>query len=110
MESLSTRTRGQMEAEISQAMIRFQREFLGRGPLEARTYLIDDMALVRLRGVLSVAEQRLAALPPRGAMLVRQLRLELLDQGRALLAQAVSEVVGVGVRGIHSDFDPALDE
>ena len=32
----------------------------GRGPQDVRTYLMDDMALVRLKGVLTPAEQRLA--------------------------------------------------
>lgn len=31
-----------------------------RGPLETKTYLIDDLILVRLRGVLTQAEHHLA--------------------------------------------------
>ena len=39
--STVSRTRGEVEAEISRAVVRFEREFMGRGPLEARAYLID---------------------------------------------------------------------
>ncbi|MFH2122569.1 MAG: Na-translocating system protein MpsC family protein [Pseudomonadota bacterium] len=47
------RTKGQTEAEISEAIIKFEKEFTGRGPLETRTHIRDDMVLVRLKGVLA---------------------------------------------------------
>ena len=34
-----------MERAISQAMIRFEKEFMGRGPLETKAYIIEDMVL-----------------------------------------------------------------
>jgi uncharacterized protein YbcI len=54
------KTRSELESEISQAIIRFKKEYMGRGPLSVRTYLLEDMALVRLQGVLTAAEQKLA--------------------------------------------------
>ncbi len=36
-------TKGQMEAKISEAMIKFEKEFMGRGPNETVTYIIKDM-------------------------------------------------------------------
>ena len=53
-------TKGQMEAEISRALIAFEKEHMGRGPLDAKTYIIQDMVLIRLRGVLTPAEAHLA--------------------------------------------------
>ena len=35
------KTKGQLEAEISDAIVRFELEYMGRGPEEARTYLVD---------------------------------------------------------------------
>ncbi|MCK5327596.1 MAG: DUF2294 domain-containing protein, partial [Candidatus Latescibacteria bacterium] len=55
-----TKTQGQIEAEISEAIINFEKEYMGRGPEETKTYLIDDMVLVRLQGVLTPAEKQLA--------------------------------------------------
>lgn len=52
---MTKKTRGQFEAEFTQAIIKFEKEYLGRGPLEARTFFIQDMILVRLRGVLTLA-------------------------------------------------------
>jgi len=45
---------GEVEAEFTKAIIKLEKEFLGRGPLEARTLLVNDMVLVRLRGVLTL--------------------------------------------------------
>ena len=50
------RTRGQVEAEVSSAIIKFEKEYMGRGPLETKTYILGDMVLVRLKGVLTLAE------------------------------------------------------
>ncbi len=47
------RTRGQVEAEISEAIIKFEKEYMGRGPLETKSYIIDDLILVRLKDVLT---------------------------------------------------------
>lgn len=54
--------KGQLEAEISTIITVFEREHLGRGPKEVRTWIIQDMILIRLRGVLTPAEEKLAAL------------------------------------------------
>jgi len=32
--------KGQLEAKISEAMIKFEKEFIGRGPLETNTFII----------------------------------------------------------------------
>jgi uncharacterized protein YbcI len=43
-------TKGQIEADISMAMTKFEKEHLGRGPKNVRTYIIEDMILIRLIG------------------------------------------------------------
>ena len=53
-------TRGEVEASLANAIIQFEKDHLGRGPVEARVYIIEDMILVRLRGVLTPAESKLA--------------------------------------------------
>ena len=47
------KTKGQLEAEISEAIIKFEKEYMGRGPTETKTYIIDDLVLVRLKGILT---------------------------------------------------------
>ena len=91
---------------ITEAMIRFEREFMGRGPTEARTYLVDDMILVRMKGVITRAEQNLASADPtgRGRDLVKQSRTELLEKARGLLAELVERETGVSVISMHTDI------
>jgi len=69
-------SKGQLEAEITKAIIQFEREHLGRGPREARCWIIQDLILVRLRGVLTPAEEKLAQ-DPEGRNLVKRVRMQL---------------------------------
>lgn len=43
------KTKGQLEAEVSEAIVKFEKEYMGRGPLEVKTYILDNMVLVRSR-------------------------------------------------------------
>jgi len=106
------KTKGQIEAEITEAVIRFEKEFMGRGPVEAKTYLIDDMVLVRLKGVMSRAEQQLASEgdASRGRDLVKQVRREALERGRHLLDAVVRDAVGVDVVSLHTDISTVTGE
>jgi len=106
------KTKGQIEAEITEAVIKFEKEFMGRGPVEAKTYLIDDMVLVRLKGVMSRAEQQLASEgdSARGRDLVKQVRREALERGRAILDAVVRDVLGVNVISLHTDISTVTGE
>lgn len=108
----SRKSKGELEAEISQAIIRFKKEYMGRGPLSVRTYLIDDMVLVRLQGVLTAAEQKLAEVEERsrGRDLIKQMRLELIEHGRPLLETVVQGILGVKVTSLHTDISTRTGE
>lgn len=106
-------TRGQLEAAISEAMIRFEKEFMGRGPLEAKTYIIDDIILVRLQGVLTPAEMRLAEGVEgdrEGQSLIKQVRQALIERGRALLENSLQDIVGIPVQSLHTDISAQTGE
>ena len=84
------KTRGQLEAAITKAIIQFEKDFMGRGPLDSRSYVIDDMVLVRLKNALTPVELRLAETedPRQGRDLIKQVRLELLELDRPMLESA----------------------
>jgi len=94
------KTKGQLEAEISDAMVKFELEYMGRGPEEAKTYLVDDLAIVRLRGVLTPAEKHLASAGDAGSgsRLVKEMRRELIEQARPFLETIIQDVTGQKVR------------
>ena len=98
------KTKGQIEAEISEAIIKFEKEYMGRGPLETKSYVIDDMVLVRLRGVLTQAEHQLAAAGEgsKGRELIKQVRIELLEKGRPLLESVMEAITKRKVKSLHT--------
>jgi uncharacterized protein YbcI len=101
-----------LEMEISQTIVRFEKEFMGRGPLETRAYLLDDLLVVRLKGVLTTAEIKLAESQDskRGRYLLKQVRQELLDRGRPLLEAAIRDILGVSIKSMHTDISTKTGE
>ena len=50
--------RGQgLLARISNEMVRAQKEFFGKGPTEAKSYLLDDLLFIVMRGGMTTAER-----------------------------------------------------
>jgi uncharacterized protein YbcI len=109
---MSAKTKGQYESEISEAVIKFEKEFMGRGPLETKTYVIDDIVLVRLKNVLTQAELKLSNAEDRsdGRELIKRVRIALLEQGRPLLEVAVEKILNVKVKSLHTDISTVTGE
>jgi uncharacterized protein YbcI len=97
------KTKGQVEAEISNAMIQFEKDYMGRGPQETKTFIIEDMILIRLKGVLTPAEQQLAK-NLEGMNLIKMVRSNLLEQGRDLLTTVMEELTGIKIITLHTDI------
>ena len=106
------KTKGRLEAEISDAIVRLELDYMGRGPEEARTYIIDDLVLVRLRGVLTQAERQLAGVDgtPHGRALVKEVRRELIEKARPLPEAIIHDVTGQAVRSLHTDISTRVGE
>ncbi len=106
------RTRGQLEADISEAIVKFEREYMGRGPEAVRTYLLDDIIMVRLQGVLTPAERQLARSDPegQGRALIKQVRMELLEKARPLLDTIVRDITGQSIKSLHTDISTLTGE
>ena len=109
---MTKRTKGQLEAEICEAVIKFEKEFMGRGPLETKAYIIDDIVLVRLKNVLTQAELKLAEVRESkdGRELVKRIRITLLEQGRPLLEAALEKIIGIKVKSLHTDISTVTGE
>lgn len=107
-----TKTKGMLEGEISEALIRFEKEYMGRGPLEARSYIVEDLVIVRLKGVLTRAECQLAQTsdPSNGRELIKRMRHALLEKGRPLLEAMILDMLKVPVRSLHTDLSTVTGE
>jgi len=103
------KTKGESEAEISKALIQFEKDFMGRGPTACKTYIIDDIILVRLKGVLTPAEQHLSK-NPEGRELIKRVRANLLENARTLLAEVIEKVVAVKFTSLHTDISTKTGE
>jgi uncharacterized protein YbcI len=109
MQRSSTLSKGQVEAQIAERITRFQREDLGRGPEDVRVWIIQDLILIRLRGVLTPAERTLAK-DAGGQQLVQQVRRHLLEVSRERLDEMIQEITGVEVVSMHSDVSTRTGE
>ncbi|HOV15766.1 MAG TPA: DUF2294 domain-containing protein [Spirochaetota bacterium] len=102
-------TKGQIEAQISEAIIKFEKEYMGRGPTETKTFIINDMIIVRLKGVLTPAEVQLSKTRD-GADLVKKTRVRLLESARYLLENIVNNITSKQVISLHSDISTKIGE
>jgi len=107
-----SKTKGQIESEICEAVIKFEKEYMGRGPLETKAYIIDDMVLVRLKNVLTPAEMKLSSVTDRkdGRELIKRIRITLIEQGRPLLESAVESIIGIKIKSLHTDISTMTGE
>ncbi len=106
------KTQGEIEAAICEGVGRFEQEYMGRGPKDIRTHLIDDLLIVRLQGVLTAAEQQLVKTLPaeKGRGLLKQVRTQLVETARPALEAMVQDITGVKVVSLHHDISTLTGE
>jgi len=102
-------TKGQIEAKISEAISKFETEYMGRGPKQIRTLIFQDLILIRLKGFLSQSEQKLAE-NAQGVELLKKVRTTLFETSRAFLESLIKEVIDVDIISTHSDVSTKTGE
>ena len=98
-----SQTKGQLEAKIATAITRFEREHQGRGPQEVRVWILQDLVLVRMKGVLTPAEEKLAR-DREGHRLIKNVRQQLIEGSRSILDEMILHLTKVRVLSLHSDI------
>jgi uncharacterized protein YbcI len=95
-----------LRADISNAMVGLKKEFYGKGPTKAKTYVNDNYVLCVLQGGLTRNEETLLAAGQED--LVRQYRLKFQEAMAAPTTEAIERLTGRTVLGYHSQivFDP----
>jgi uncharacterized protein YbcI len=106
------KTQGEIEAAICQGMGRFELEYMGRGPKDIHAYLIGDLLVVRLRGVLTAAEQQLVKTlsNEKGRALLKEVRRQLMETARPALEETVQGITGIKVVSLHHDISTVTGE
>lgn len=105
-------SKGELEAAICDGISKFEQEYMGRGPKEITCHLFKEMVLVRLQGVLTIAEQQLVKTisDGKGRDLLKQVRTQLIETARPLLESIIFELTGVAVVSLHHDISTVTGE
>jgi uncharacterized protein YbcI len=106
------RTKREIETAISEETSRFERDYIGRSPKDIQVCLIDDLLLIRLRGVLAQAEQHLVKSLPaeNGRDLLKRVRSYLIETTRPVMEAMVEKVTGVAILSMHHDISTVTGE
>jgi uncharacterized protein YbcI len=106
------KTQGEIEAAVCSGIARFEQDYMGRGPKDIHAYLIADLLIVRLQGVLTVAEQQLVATlaSDKGRDLLKQVRIHLVETARPVMESLIQEITGVSVVSLHHDISTVTGE
>jgi uncharacterized protein YbcI len=106
------KTQGEIEAAICEGLSRLEQEFMGRGPEDVHAYLLGDLVIARLQGVLTPAERQLLKCgPPEKARdLVKQTRFQLIESARRAMETLVFEATGVKLVSFHHDVSTVTGE
>jgi uncharacterized protein YbcI len=106
------KSQGEIEAAICEGISRFEQEYMGRGPKDVHAYLIGDLLVVRLTGVLTAAEQHLVKSLPaeNGRNLLKQVRTQLIEAAQPVMEAMVQEITGVNVLSLHHDISTVTGE
>jgi uncharacterized protein YbcI len=112
IEHAPMKSKGEIEAAVSDGLNRFEQEYMGRGPKHVHAHLIGDLLVVRLEGVLTAAEQHLVKSLPaeKGRDLLKQVRTHLIETARPLMEAMVQEITGVKVVSLHHDISTVTGE
>ncbi len=106
------RTRGEIEAAISEEISRFGQDYMGRGPKDIQVNLLEDLLVIRLRGILAAAEQDLVKSLPseNGRDLLKKVRSHLIETSRPVMEAMVEKVTGVEIVTMHHDISTRTGE
>lgn len=96
-----------VQRNISRRIVALHKEFYGKGPTKAKTYYVDDVVLLLMRGGFSKVEETLLA-EGRGDAVIRQ-RMEfqevMLDRFREVIEGETGRKVVAFMSGSHQDPD-----
>ncbi len=102
-------SKGQMEDLISKRIVQFERKFFGRGPEAIKTYILEDLVLIKLEGVLSQAERELSK-DLEGIIMIKNMRSKLLENCKEHIEEIISDIMGCRVISLHTDISTKTGE
>lgn len=97
---------GELLTRLSNEMVRAQKKFFGKGPTSAKSYMLDDMLLIVMRGGFTTAEETMVQFDQQD--LVRQFRQVFQNEMTDRLHRMVEDLTGRKVLTYQSQilFEP----
>src|SRR5919202_1076049 len=99
---------GGLLLRISNEMVRAQKEFFGKGPTKAKSYMLDDMLIIVMRGGMTTAEKTMLDFGKEDQ--VREFRQLFENEMTERLTSKMEEITGRRIVNYQSQvmFDPDL--
>jgi len=111
MGEASQQQRGTMAAEISDGLVHLHKQYYGKGPTKAKTYLVNDTVICMLRGGFTIVEQTLIEEGRSEAVheIRRSFQSAMEERFTAVVEKAIGRKVIAYMSQVHSDPDVALE-
>ena len=104
-------TRRDAAAAVSRELVSLHKQFYGKGPVRAKTYIVNDTVLCVLEGGFTVVERTLIEVGRAPA--VHEIRTSFQSAMRDQFTQVVESALGRRVRAymsqVHTDPDVAVE-
>lgn len=100
---MALQKKGQLEADISKSITKWEKEYLGRGPLQVKTDILRNMVIVHLKGILTPAEKELSKTDT-GLLSIKKNRADLIEAGNHHLREIIHSLSGITVDSFHTDI------
>jgi len=100
------------EAAICDHLARCAQDYLGLRPRTIRATLLPSLLVVRLQGMMTVAEQQLLLTSGAGNArdMIKQMRGALAEAARPILVAVVEEITSLHVLSLHHDLSTVTGE
>lgn len=102
-------SKGSYESEISKSITQWEKDYLGRGSVSAKTDILRDMIIVNLNGILTPAEHTVCE-TKEGMLTIKKTRSELVESGIEELKDIILTITGEKVKSFHSDISSRTGE
>ena len=99
----------QIEAKISEAITKLERAQVGRAPQQVKSYIIEDIVVIRLKGILTPIEQELTK-HPEGIDLIKRSRVCLIEKAQNTFKELIRNLLNVEVIAFYADISTKIDE
>ncbi len=99
----------QIEAKISEAITKLERAQVGRAPQQVKSYIIEDIVVIRLKGILTPIEQELTK-HPEGIDLIKRCRVCLVEKAQNIFKEIIHNLLNVEVITFYADISTEVNE